>query len=384
MTNKSIVLSVLGAWISAGCGQPSSSLSTANTYAARNNPTVGQVTQASFYVRVYDEGKFTYYLQDRASSFGTECSIAYGSSNKTLNCDLRIAELDLYAQPLKLQFNVPTGMCQYLYRIPFVFYNRVPYYYGANVPLMIDLSTNTCSVNGAAGVFTVATKTCYSSTYGITLSSSGAPTSDYDYSGISGPNCAEGSYISTAIDATGTVTSTKGSFGGAVANCISGPTKKLITNWPSNVGYASGVLSEVSSSGLNDRWDMKSPLEALGTRSNRVIANGFNYQGTFRSGANIHTVGSTGLPTPMIVPYRWDCLDTAFEIKYRINLYIHEFNTVSELTKWSTTSGTTGGSSANPDVTSGCTEEGPTSSCNDVADWDDLTNNAYPQESALD
>ncbi len=385
MTKKNLVVTALAAGLCAGCGQPSSSLSSGTNYATQNNPTVGKVTQAGFYVRVYDEGKFTYYTQERGSDFGSECKIAYGSANKTLNCDLRVAELDLYAQPLKIQFNVPSGMCQYLYRVPFVFYNRIPYYYGSNFPLVIDHSAGTCTVNGAAGVYSAVSKSCTSATYGLTVDSTGVPLSIYDYTGIGGPNCAEGSYASTAIDPDGVPTSSKGTFGGSIYNCQSGPAKKLLSDWPTTIeGAITGVLSEVSSSGLNDKWDMKSPLDALGNRSNRVIANGFNYQATFRGGATKHTVGSSGLPTPMTIPYRWDCLDTAFEIKYRINLYIHEFNTESELTKWNTTSGTISTSGADPDVASGCTEEGPTGECNDVADWDDLTDNAYPQERALD
>ena len=163
------------------------------------NPTVGEVTDDSMYVRVYDSGKFVHSMSNRADP-KTDCSIKKGSTSQIITCDLRLNEFDLYVNPLSLQLNVPKGMCEYVGTLPYFYYNYEPGASTGNVAIDLSTLTPTCTTSDVGRTATFANDTCTVSEgtrkiYEVT--STGGAKSAFDYTSDEGPNCATGTVKAT-------------------------------------------------------------------------------------------------------------------------------------------------------------------------------------------
>tara|TARA_B110001454_G_scaffold218991_1_gene249082 strand:+ start:128854 stop:130035 length:1182 start_codon:yes stop_codon:yes gene_type:complete len=373
----------------AGCGKEAEDdTSSSSSTSSGNNPTLGVVQDDAFYVRVFDEEKFPYYMS-KLGDFNTKCAIASGSSAQNLDCVLDMNELDLYFHGVSFQYNVPSGMCSYFSRSTYWYYN---YEVGYGPSTFVrnetkDASGNLVSSSCVIDGVTQAGCSNSESSYGTD-----GPSCIYNYTASGGPNCCMGSYtktVNTTTPSGTTSTSEVLGWGGNYAGCIGGAGK---TNWTEldKVGKPVGVIEYTPSTGLNQKYDVTGPQFKSNTGLNIPIANFYT--------ASKHThgayVGSTTSSYPYIVDpiddrsgsplpsgnpaYTWTCYDRNLEIVNRIRVYIREWNTNKEFVKY----GTTSGASGDPDI-SGFegTECDYTSSmggrCNDRTDLDDNTFTNY-------
>src|SRR5262249_8533077 len=65
------------------CGANRGHNFSSSSYETVNNPTVGVTQNNAFYVRLYDQGFYPFYM-NQSTAFGTECSIASGLSSQDI------------------------------------------------------------------------------------------------------------------------------------------------------------------------------------------------------------------------------------------------------------------------------------------------------------
>jgi hypothetical protein len=348
-----------------------------------SNPTVGVIQEDSFYVRLYEDGKYPYYMSKKGD-FSNKCSIASGAASQILDCILDVNELDLYFNGAKFQYNVPSAMCNYVSFTPYWYYN---YEFG-NGPANIvinetkddkgNILSADCTFDGAAG--------CNGSS-AIYDASKDVLSCAYDNSSNDGPNCCIGDYVKTirvtqASGGTPVDSVTKGNWGGSVKNCIGGAAR---TNWSAftKSGYPVEYISYTQGAGLNTTYEITAPIISTHSAMNIPIANYYTPARHTHSG----TVSASTSTLPYIVDpiddrtgnllvagnpyYLWTCYDRNYEIVHQIRVAIREWNTYQEFVKF----GTTGGASGDPDVVgaegTNCGSSISNYSCNDFIDMDD-------------
>ncbi len=348
------------------------------------------VNNLGFYIKVDTDNKYLAYMT-KGAAFNTDCSIATSAAtSQDVSCLVDIQEGDLSFHPLKFNFNSPPNFCPYVRLTPYFYWNYEPGVGPSKVTFNIlttagNSSVTSCAVTTEAGI--VAGCTGHDEVE-IDTRDSGDVTCKYDKTANKGPNCCFGSYEIERIitgDSPG-VESDMGEWGGSYEACLGGPG---IHSWPdkSSEGWPLNLLY-YGAAGINEEWEIKSPTtNKFGT--NYSVA---NYYGDLD---HTHT-GFVDLVTTSTLPYAYEpiddrdgsyipsteprlkleCLDTAFEVKHRIQVSVREWNTYSNFLAYATSNGTTSVNTAN----TGGVENGVAceytfgGACNDKRDWDDLLN----------
>lgn len=311
-----------------------------------------------------------------STGFGDACGVSSDTTaNKDITCFVETPEGELYAKDLDLRFNVPPGgMCRYLRRSPYWFYN---YEVGTGPSVILaqinkvynasgDLTTTTyaCDIDGNS-VLTPAE--CVNPTE---VTPDLSPTAAafkcvYDGTPIGKPNCCFGSYslnltISEDKTASGsgitlTTTNTSAAWGGDYKACIGGAGK---TNWEAygKSGLPFDVLT-YTENGVNDKQVISSSL-SLGIGSNIHAANYYGGSATYPVN---HThdgfVSATTSTAPYFIApiddrsgsaisstqnsFEFQCLDEAFEVLHRIRVFVREWDTYPDYLAYVSSKGVT-------------------------------------------
>lgn len=341
------------------------------------------------------------------TGFSSNCGVSKDSTtNEDITCIVEVPEADLYAKTLELKYNVPAGMCRYLRRGVYWFYNDEvgvgPSNININIVNAVDgsgnitTSTYTCTVDGVADVGCLGTAGGIAEAVVESRNPSGVDyRCIYDNSGSGNPNCCFGSYtISTTITTgieTPVNTVMEGEWGGSYSSCIGGPGR---TDWTYYTKEGRPVWELVfAKHGVTEHQNVTAPIESQIATS---IHTSNYYGGTTASPVdhthtgfidNVTTSTSpyfiepiddrNGTPIPSTQEsYEFQCLDEAFEIQHRIRVYVRDWDTYPDYLTYISSEGAT----VNPDRS---TNDEPTPSyceaipyagykCNDFHDIDDF------------
>ncbi|MCK6596914.1 MAG: hypothetical protein L6Q37_01005 [Bdellovibrionaceae bacterium] len=358
-----------------------------NASSSLGNPAEGVTQEESFYVRIFDEGKYPYYMSIK-NDFSSSCEIKNGADPKNIECVADINELDLYYHGVKLQYNVPSEMCDYVQMGTYWYHNYEIGYGPSSVVINVSKDTNgnilstSCTMDGVAGC---------NNTEAFYDSANDKLSCVYDHSDGEGPNCCLGSYtkqiVTTVTGGSATSSFVKTSWGGSAKECIGGAGK---TNWEhySKDFFPISYVAYTKGEGKNKVYEVTAPIKTSNVGTNFPVAN------YFTSGSHTHTgyVSTRSSVYPFFIDpiddrggtvfssyqigspyYYWKCLDKDHEIKYQIRVSIREWNTYAEFLKY----GTSSGASGDPDVVGAegsCDYSSANSSysCNDYRDLDDI------------
>ena len=352
------------------------------------------VNGLGFYLKVVDEDKFLSYMS-KGTAFNTDCLVAQNeTATQDLACTIDIQEGDLLFHGLTLNYNVSPDMCTYMTMTPYFYYNyesgqgpsavtlAVTETAGVNTVTACSVTTESGAVAGCTGQLEVSIDTANVEV-----------TCTYDKTSTGGKNCCFGNYTLTKNitgDRVATDVTTAG-WGGKYESCLGGPdwSARSASGWPRSVIYYS------AGGGLNGTYKIPAPLNKVKSH-NYSAANyyaGISSPGAASAMNHTHNgfVSATSSTLPYAVApiddrdgsllasanpsYMFKCLDTAFEVKHRIQVYVREWNTYTQFLAYGTSTGVSG----NADV--GGVEDGvdcnygfALESCNDGYDWDDLLN----------
>jgi hypothetical protein len=317
--------------------------------------------------------------------FNLPCTIPSTASDTDIQCLLNVRELDFAHQGLKLEFNVPPGMCDYVSDLSYSFYNRRAGWGPQSIDMVIDdgdPTSNSCTVVDAAGTSHAGTISGHSCSWpGGVASTDGTVSCDYDYSDDEGPNCCQGSYnfsssLKTAGATEATVISTiNNKWGGYNGLCLAGPFLNADSGWKYNTKYGNPAEQiRVGINGFNHYYKIEGPI-SLNSANNTFGANFWDWTsyaiGLLSPSAlpiamqnnpdkfNIYT-DTYANPNPA---YVFNCLDQAMEVKHRIRLYINEWDTSSAFLAYGVAGAVTNSpvATGNCDITNGA--------CDDIAGW---------------
>lgn len=357
-----------------------------------------------------------------ATGFLDACAVSKdATSNEDITCIIDVPEADLYAKPLEIKHNVPSGgMCRYLVRYPYYFYNQE-----IGVGPEVLEATTTVSRNASGDVTGVAHNCTvdsvpYPGCTGIpeinaTLSLSGVNFAcTYDKSSSGKANCCSGAFdvTKTFIDGTTTVTTSSGVWGPEEFSnaCYGGWGKNnpLKSDAGASVGPLAGII-EFAKNGLQQVHKITPPAQLSkippSNRANMHVANFYGNIADWPSitGAADHThVGYVLTAVPdnrtrkpyFIAPvddlngtpiestsdsYEFLCLDEAYEIKHRIRVYVRDWDVYSDYLAYIASEGAVQAPDrpATDMEPGGCTGIGD-QPCNDKADLDDFLNLLVP------
>ncbi|MCO5143666.1 MAG: hypothetical protein M9962_11305 [Oligoflexia bacterium] len=314
------------------------------------------VDEAGFFLKLSNTGLTTVmHVSDAAygadagtTNFSAECRIPYGTAPALSDyvCILEMDELDTFFNDLKIQYHIPSGMCNYIRVRPYWFYSYEPgdgpstasYEVLADGTIVDHINT----VNGVAQCM-----------YNYTLDGSSNK-----------PNCCVGTYNSI-VNNQGQVTSTITEWGGAVGACIEGPAKYTQVLDENRFPYNSIFYGL---SGINSEYSVKGPIATRALASTVVSSNYYNPVADHGNNrplamrAPAAVTNATLARTPQDT-YTFECLDDADDFIARIRLFIREWNT-SPIAE--------GG---NPNVVGNEPVYGTPN--NDYSDWGDF-GNVYP------
>lgn len=302
-----------------------------------------------------------------ATGFSSECTIPLGTAGASANylCILEIEELELFFQPLTIQYHVPSTMCTYLRRRYYSFWDYLP---GAG-PATVSYDIN----EGGA----IANQ--------VNADANGTAVCAYDYTSlaVAGPNCCHGDYTKTVRTETST-DSTPGdgpwdvaisteSWGGFEGACVDGPLFSMAgvgRSSTTQLPTGANTLSFIEGTGVNSTYTLPAIINANINGTTRPVTNTAylaNFVGDPTGGtapAGLTRTATTGSYTPSIT-YEFQCLNAAEELNARIALLIREWdeNIIAE--------------GANPDSGFGGVFEAPPYNdqlINDRYDWNDIQN----------
>lgn len=256
------------------------------------------------------------------SSLNSPCVVQPGTAAASANlyCILDVAEEDLYANSLNLNFNSPAGMCPYTVVRLYSFYQYDPGTVQSQaITVHVDGSGNCLSVAG--GSF-------------VSGGCAGVPYCQYDYTPVRGPNCCTGTATITTISPTST-TSSVYDFTGNQNNCISGPGPDLFGRGGS--GAPMGKIYRTYDAGVNQEVSIYSPLERE-YQSNLYVANYFNpmtfgdSQQAFPPTADANYPVADPAPdlSPASPYYEIACTDQAADTIARIRVLVRPWDRVSD------------------------------------------------------
>lgn len=382
------------------CG--GSSLPGAGDFPVGDDPTSGFDT-TEFFIGVANKTEINYHMRS-STAFGTACEIAGSAANTDLTCYVDVPEGDLYFSGIDLVYNVPAGMCRYLRRSTYWYYNDEPGYGPTNIDLSYTVNSagnaivaNSCSVDGGAAV------ACNSNFDEVEFELGATeitPRCKYDWSFADGrPNCCLGDYtinktvtnqgIPPAADTISTSTERLSWASGidSIKSCIGGTGR---TSWPTNGFTKSGYpvsLIQFADDGLSDVYEIPAPIKSVNNGSNLPVANFYTL-----TPAPLHSHGSFGTAltstkpyyvepltdrngTPMASgndAYTFDCMDEAFEVQHRIRVYVRDWDTYADYLAYIASAGVTSVPDRPGSENVDC--DGVIGPCNDNDDADDFVN----------
>ena len=319
----------------------------------------------------------------RSTGYDDYCLIGADETFQNIDCIVDVREADLYVLGIGLQYNVPNGMCKYLVRRTYWYYNRSVGYGPGNVVINRTydaaeaLTASSCTVDGSGAA--ACTNANFNEVNFSLLMDEASVSCVY--------SCCEGSYMLTVNDdktASGgnlDTTVSMQSWGGSFSDCVGGSAR---TSWShfNSKNMPIGVIVSNPAEGINAIHKLEPPIDTL-MDSNMILSNYYD------SAAHNH-VGFVD-PTPSSLPYcvtpiddingdpinpahpsyTYDCLDEAREVRNRINVYIRDWDTNEQFNLYHATRGVT----EVPDLWDGdegvdC--DGVAGKCNDYWDLDDL------------
>lgn len=395
----SLTLVSLGLSLISACG--SQLPEEADTGSSGNNPEVGVVTNSSFYVRVFDSGKYPY-LENKSTGFVAQdpanleqfnCSVPTGQNSNDVTCYIDVPEGDTFFHGMSLQYNVPQQMCVYLRFSNYFYYNHETGY-GPSL-VVIDKTVNadsevtaqSCTADGQPCTPTNEISSVDYETNSVRCVYDKTILKDY-------PNCCFGSYTLRTIqrrdedgdgspDST-TTTDSERNWGGDFGKCLSGPAV-VDSEWPKDSnGTPGSVIYYVENQGINDSYDIKGNLNVFKDYTNYQSAN-FYTPATQTHDGYVST-RTTTLPYAIdpvddrsgdLLPtlqdsYEFECLDRGFDVVNRIRVYVREWNTLSQFLLYASSKGTQGDPDIEGEETSDCDYGTYANKCNDQLDWDDI------------
>jgi hypothetical protein len=345
----------------------------------------GITDPTQFYVGIkFDPGVVAHV--HAAAGFTSKCSIAKTAPNTDISCFIEVPEGDLFMNGLTMLYNTPAGLCKYVRRSTYWYYDKEvgvgPVSIGMNITKNAsgDTTAFTCSVDGSpAGA-------C--SGFREVVINQKAETAEcvYNNSAFGSANCCFGNYSITKNVTTPSTTLSQvinGTWGGDLKSCIGGAGR---TNWTaySKIGEPVTLVEKVQYGKVGE-YKINAPVDSIVTPSNITIANYFN--------PTIHThdgfISARSTTKPYFIDpvddrsgslinsgndsYTFECLDEAFQLKHRISVKVREWDTYPDYLTYISTAGVTAipdrGSTSEP---GGCLGiEGP---CNDQYDSDDFLN----------
>lgn len=385
-STRIVILLLIAVFVFSSCGgsqmtlsSESESSSSSGTTTTPSDPTgqeddpnvpAGYDVATEFFVTLDALTSYPHYVS-QLNSYSDRCKITSGTTPaQDIDCVVEAPELGFYYGGAEIALNVPAGMCEYTRVTPYWYYN---YEVGIG-PEEIEIETSVnaegnvmgyrCGVDGGAlGSCGEYTEVAFE-----TAEDTVTPRCIYDHSNDPDkPNCCRGTYdlVSTTItyDASGTSTTTTSfnrgvAWGGNLKSCVGGQGK---TNWTSysKSGLPVAIIYETRSQDKLEKYEINPPIDSP-SGSNITIANYYTStstdpvvavdEHTHTGFAPLNAMSSvypyyvapisdrsgdaitSGSPT-----YEFACLDDAYELKHRINLYLREWDTYAEYLSYVTT-----------------------------------------------
>ncbi len=385
---------VVGSLSFVGCTAGEVSSSFGNSASGVNAPPVGSsngiADPNSFYVGVDNVNNDIVHVH-QTGAFGANCSIPKTAYRTDVDCTIDIPEGELFQHGLTMVYNMPPGMCRYLGRKTYWFYNY-PIGFGPSSIVLTrtfldgNLSAANCTIDG------VASASCSNSEISIdptTLDTSCI----YKQTTGSGKNGCLGTYslsVITTNNVTGppasTVTTTTSnimSWGGSIGNVLGGAGKY---GWAvSSSGVPLHLISTAHLGILKEQYKIPAPIDSVATNTTLEIAN--DYAPADHTHRGFVSTRITTMPYYMdpvddldgsILPttqdtYDFECLDQAYEILNRVKVKVREWDSYQDYVNYVESKGTT----VVPDRRTDPEGTGPScigiyGPCNDFYDADDF------------
>lgn len=321
--------------LSLGCRE-SFDVSGGSTGTGGSTGPIGEVDDnAGFRIYFYEgeenSGTQKYSLHKAGTDFSSPCVVRQSDTaiaDRDISCILDMPEEDLHVQGVKLQYNIPSDMCEYLYFRPYHFFN----YDSSLTSTTPTFLYYDIDADGDLGVDTnddgdVDTPTLPAGLNGVN------PQCPTDFSDSGGPNCCVGSYTlrrrvwdpDRGAGGSYETTTTTEDWGGNLASCLHGPA--MDTQELTQDGYPMTDVTYVEGTGLNKVYEPPTPIsKGVGTI---YLANW--YDPTEHS----NLIGSTTYTMPKALifgqsSYEWVCYQRGRDARARIRLYVREWNEYSE------------------------------------------------------
>ncbi len=352
---------------------------------------MGQIEGSGFWITA-NSNQYTMYVNSD-DGYGTNCFIdAAETTNKRMNCFIDILEGDLYLYDIAIQYNAPPNLCDQVRIEPHWYWNHSP----GTGPSAITVNVDTSSDNPTVTNCTSDGGLCSADPELTDVLNPSGPSCVYDRSGVGSQNCCFGEYDLTIVSNDGaggiTTTVTDSTWGGSVTNCIGGSAKN---NWTvfNEAGYPRGLILPVPKTatggtiGLNGAVELKSPAQFFGSRFSEY-ASFYEVAGDPHLHSGYVDPATSNRPYAVepiddldgsYVPFGNDsfifsCLDSGWEIKHQIRVYIREWNTAVDFLAYASSQGVTynphqqGIEGVNCDYASFPND----TSCNDFRDFTDI------------
>ena len=276
-------------------------------------------TASDFFVQVKPLDGVTTYSHTPASWL-TSCKISSTATLQDMRCLVEVSELDLYFNGLSLNYNFPSGKCNYARVKPYFYYRYEPGLGPTSVNLhftdgVLDSSSTAGAVN--ASVF---------------IDSTGRMACNRDYSASQGPNCCSGRYVVTTTKVTTVAPITSGTttaiadWGGKTSNCLAGPGVDVFPAGAS--GYPLGSIIYAHGGNIQGTLDIGSPISKQAA-SNVYAANFFADSGgapDWPLSDAPTALKSAGAGIPDAQPwYDFVCVDSNDDIVHRIRVLVRSW-----------------------------------------------------------
>jgi hypothetical protein len=362
----------------------------------------GKGNSNQFYVGVFTDADSISNVSNQ-TGFANKCAIDKTSTaSQDIKCILDLPEGDAFTGNVSLDYNLPSGMCRYLRRRTYWYYNQevgvgptqiqMDITYDDTVSPIIQTGFQ-CSIDG--GPLGLCTGFPEATINQITET----PTCIYDKSTSAvGKNCCFGKYTLTKnifyTNAVDISTVSNNNWGGSLNNCIGGPGKAWTAK--SDKGIPQDIIT-FAKNGVNATYKLDKLINQISSAVTFPVANYYTAGLHTHTGATtgrttdkpyfldpVEDRNGTGIPTSVINPdnylvpgnesYDFECLDASYEVIHRIRMYIREWDTYTDYLAYIASAGATvnpdRGSSVEPSLN--CS--GITGPCNDFYDNDDYFN----------
>jgi hypothetical protein len=405
LTSKIILVSVCSAYLmSCTGGSASSSFGSSSSGSLvdkiPDGMSNGIVDPSFLYVGVESKTNDVAHVH-KDGMFGTNCAIDPNSSLQDIKCIVDVPEAELYMHGLELKYNVPAGMCRYLARETYWFWNHEIGFGPSSIVVNVtvtdgSVTASSCQFDGGGVV------PCNSSIEALVNTSSPAPVIKciYDHSSLEGGrNGCLGTYsltVNTTTITSGTPPTTSNStststvqWGGTVGPLVGGAGRNGWQIGPEGLPLRIYTASHLGL--LNQTYKINPPIDTSGVGyfvgAPRLTA--LEIANYYTPALNIHdgyTTGATSDQPYALQPiddfsgspivggndsYLFECIDQAHEVLHRIKVYVRDWDTYQDYYDYITSKGTT----EVPDRrvgSEGGTCTGIYGPCNDYPDFDDL------------